>query len=99
MFNIARILNKTEEAKARAELAARLLASGALLGIVQGDIEAWFSGDGELTADDIEAMIVRRNAARADKDFAAADSIRDELAAQGISIEDGADGTRWRRSG
>ena len=54
--------------------------------------------DGELSADDIEALIEKRNAARAAKDFATADAVRDQLAAAGIKIEDGPDGTSWRRS-
>ncbi len=48
-------------------------------------------------ADDIEALIQKRNAARAAKDFVTADSVRDQLAAAGIKIEDGAGGTSWRR--
>lgn len=101
IFNLARQLNKTEDAKQRGELAVELLASCELLGIVQGDVEAWFSGDsdGDLSAEDIEALIAKRNSARSDKDFAAADAVRDELAAGGVTIEDGPTGTRWRRDG
>ncbi|MDH3440839.1 MAG: cysteine--tRNA ligase, partial [Gammaproteobacteria bacterium] len=62
--------------------------------------EAWFAGnsDGELSAEDIEALLKDREEARANRDFAAADAIRDKLAGAGIRIEDGAAGTRWRRS-
>jgi cysteinyl-tRNA synthetase len=42
-------------------------------------------------------LIDKRNAARKDKDFATADAVRDELAAAGIKIEDGPEGTTWRR--
>lgn len=45
----------------------------------------------------IDALIEARRAARAGKDFAEADRIRDELAAMGIEIKDGAEGTTWRR--
>ena len=43
-------------------------------------------------------LLGQREAARAAKDFATADGIRDQLAAAGIQIEDGAGGTRWRRN-
>ena len=46
----------------------------------------------------IEALISRRVAARSDRDWAAADGIRDRLADIGITLEDGADGTTWHRS-
>lgn len=46
---------------------------------------------------EIEALIEERKNARKNKDFARSDEIRDQLAAQGIVLEDGAQGTRWRR--
>jgi cysteinyl-tRNA synthetase len=105
MFNLARELNKATAGEVRSRLAAELLASGDLVGLMQTDVEEWFSGGGdsdsssELSADDIEKLLQQREAARAARDFAAADNIRDQLAAAGIAIEDGSDGSRWRRSG
>lgn len=101
MFNLARVLNKATDEGERRELAAELLASGDLVGLMQKDVEEWFSAgsDAALSAEEIEKLLQQREAARADRDFAAADAIRDKLAAAGISIEDGAAGTRWRRSG
>jgi len=70
------------------------------MGLLQSDPEEWFAGgdDGELSAEDIEALLKQRVEARANRDFAAADAIRDQLVNAGIQIEDSADGTRWRRS-
>ena len=71
------------------------------MGLLQSDPEDWFAGhsDGEISAAEVDALINQRNAARAAKDFAAADGFRDQLTAAGIQIEDGADGTTWKRSG
>ncbi|WP_434480068.1 DALR domain-containing protein [Gemmatimonas sp.] len=52
--------------------------------------------DGELAAW-VEERLAARKAARERRDFAAADAARAELTARGILIEDGPDGTRWRR--
>ena len=99
-FMLAKRLNKESDADERERLAARMFATGGLLGLLQSDPENWFAGsiDGELSAEDIEALIGKRNAARAGKDFATADAIRDELSAEGVQIEDGPDGTTWRRA-
>ncbi len=99
MFNLVRSLNKATDDHERAAMAASLLAAGDLVGLLQQDPEIWFVGadDAELTAEDIQALLDRRDAAREAKDFGEADRIRDDLASKGIAIEDGADGTRWRR--
>jgi cysteinyl-tRNA synthetase len=72
-----------------------LRASARLLGLLQSSSDEWFQGDGD--ADAIETRIAERAAAKANRDFAAADRIRDELKADGIVLEDGPSGTTWRR--
>jgi len=81
----------------------QLLASGKLLGILQHDPEDWFKGkasgdDDGLSDTDIDDLIEKRKQARVDKDFSLSDSLRDELQNQGIILEDGPQGTTWRRS-
>ena len=51
------------------------------------------------SADQIDALIQERLEARAGRDFARADEIRDTLEAQGVLLDDGPDGTQWRRRG
>ena len=100
LFGLARALNKATDATTRKTLAAQLYACGELIGVLGDDPDAWFAGraDGEISAADIEALIAERTKARATRDFEAADAVRDQLAAAGISIEDGDGGTSWRRN-
>ncbi|MDE3073390.1 MAG: cysteine--tRNA ligase [Pseudomonadota bacterium] len=82
------------EGNARAKAA--LLGGGALLGLLQQEPEAWFRrGENTVDAARVEDLLLQRRSARAARDFARADAIRDELTALGIVIEDGAQGTRW----
>jgi cysteinyl-tRNA synthetase len=100
LFGLARELNKASDPAQQLRLAAEMYASGDLLGILQIDPEEWFAGnvEGELSAAAIEKLIEARKTARAARDFAAADGIRDQLADAGVQIEDGAGGTSWKRS-
>lgn len=99
-FDLARELNKSEDAEERVRLAASMYAAGELLGFLGEDPEVWFAGEGSeaFSVDEISALLDERKAARVNKDFARADEIRDTLAEAGILIEDGPDGTTWRRS-
>lgn len=77
-----------------------LLAAANLMGLLQQTPQDWFAyGAADMDAvdaDKVAALIERRNAARAEKDYASADAARDELTAMGVVIEDGPDGTTWR---
>lgn len=100
LFELARDINKekaTDPAKA-SQLAALLIKLGGVLGILQGDAERFLqSGTDSDDVAEIEALIAARNAARANKDWAAADAARDALVAKGIILEDKAGVTTWRR--
>ena len=70
-----------------------------LLGLLQKDPEDWFKGGA--SSDDqaeFDAIALRRQEARAAKDWAAADAARDEATAKGIVLEDGPEGTTWRKA-
>jgi cysteinyl-tRNA synthetase len=95
---LARELASASDSRQRVELAARLRASGAVLGVLQQVPADWFDQRRvEVGLDDasIKALIDQRRQARSDRDFATADRIRDELAEQGIEIKDGPEGTTW----
>ena len=100
LFELARDINKekaTDPAKA-SQLAGLLIKLGGVMGILQGNAEAFLqSGTDSDDVADIEALIAQRNAARANKDWAAADAARDALVAKGIILEDKAGVTTWRR--
>ncbi|HEX9803103.1 MAG TPA: DALR domain-containing protein, partial [Gammaproteobacteria bacterium] len=102
LFELAREVNRyrSEEPQRALQLAAQLKQLGALLGLLQRDPEAYLKGGTAAGGPDdaaIEALIAARLQARAEKNWAEADRLRDELKAQGILIEDGPQGTTWRR--
>ncbi len=105
LFDLAREINRVrlEDEPAAAALGAELRRLGEVLGLLQGDPEAYLRGqrrdiDQEGLGDErIQSLIAERLAARKAKNWAEADRIRDELGAAGIVLEDGAGGTTWRR--
>ncbi len=88
----------TAERAELANLKADLLGAGRVLGLLQQDPAAWFAR-GASGEDDarIQALVDARVAAKQARDFARADAIRDELAAEGIVLEDTPQGVRWSR--
>jgi cysteinyl-tRNA synthetase len=103
MFDLARDINrvKSEQQGAQHALASLLRYLGSIIGLLQADADEFLkSGGGQgvgLSDVAIDELIEQRLQARADKNWADADRIRDELNDAGIVIEDGANGTRWRR--
>lgn len=86
-------------ALAKADDVAGLKAAGNLLGILQQDPAQWLGYGQSADGDKIEAMLAERTQAKAEKNFARADEIRDELKSMGIEIEDTPDGPKWRKVG
>lgn len=74
-----------------------LKSSANLLGVLQHDPDEWFKIGVDADAEMIEALVVERDAARDNKDWAKADEIRDQLHAMNIELEDNPDGTIWRK--
>ncbi len=96
-INKAKAENDNDSAGKHAGILVRL---GELLGILQDDPEAYLTtGDssGSLSNEEIDNLIKQRNEARANKDWAESDRVRDLLQDEGVVLEDGAEGTIWRR--
>lgn len=95
---LAKFAHTTTDMTERAKVKTQMIACGELLGILQDDPETWFVGEGDdLDTDLIGRLIAERNEARQAKNFKKADTVRDKLHAMGVAIEDGPEGTRWRR--
>jgi cysteinyl-tRNA synthetase len=101
VFEVAKELNRVKESDSEkaGHLAFILRSLGEILGIAQQAPEAFLQGgqnDDEVA--EIEALIVKRNDARASKNWAAADEARDALNALGVILEDSAGKTTWRKA-
>ncbi len=93
---------RAEEPVRAAELGAMLRDLGGVLGILRDDPEVYLRGDGAadgLSDAEIDDLIQQRQAARAAKNWAEADRVRGLLTEAGILLEDGPQGTTWRRGG
>jgi len=102
LHELATQLNKADNKEMKARTKAQMLAGGKIMGLLQQEPEVWFrwkpADEQSLSDEAIDVLIAERKSAREAKDFQRADEIRDELIGAGIELEDGADGTRWRRT-
>jgi cysteinyl-tRNA synthetase len=102
LAEVARIAGEARKAEGpqdRARLKAELLGAGLALGLLQQDPVQWF-GATAVDADEdarIQSLVDERGAAKQARDFARADALRDQLAAEGIVLEDTPQGVRWSR--
>ncbi len=102
LAELARIASEARKAVVpvdKARLKSELLGAGLALGLLQQEAADWFgrgaSGDDDIR---IQALIDERNDAKKNRDFARSDAIRDQLAAEGVLLEDTAQGVRWKRA-
>lgn len=101
MAEVARIAGEARKAVAaedRKRLKAELLGAGVALGLLQQRPQDWFARGA--SADDdtrIQALVDERAAAKKNRDFNRADAIREQLAGEGILLEDTPQGVRWKR--
>jgi cysteinyl-tRNA synthetase len=104
LAEIARIGGEARRAESTAEkarLKSELLGAGLALGLLQQTPAAWFARGVEQNSDDdarIQALIDERATAKKNRNFARSDAIRDQLASEGILLEDTAQGVRWKRA-
>jgi cysteinyl-tRNA synthetase len=100
LAEVARIAGEARKAadSDKPRLKSELLGAGLALGLLQRDPAAWFAR-GASSDDDtrIQALIDERATAKKNRDFARSDAIRDQLAAEGVLLEDTPQGVRWKR--
>ena len=100
LFDMMKEINRQKSAgmerdmEGASQLGALLVKLGGHLGLLQRQPQDFLRG--EVDPERVEQLIAGREQARADKDWAKADQIRDQLSAMKVVVEDGADGSSWR---
>lgn len=101
LFDLAKELNrvKSSEPEQAVMLASQLVSFANVLGLLSQDADTFLQGSDSSSDEvaNIEALILQRNTARVNKDWASADDARDKLAALNVVLEDGVNGTTWRK--
>ncbi|HAW17898.1 MAG TPA: cysteine--tRNA ligase [Oceanospirillaceae bacterium] len=102
LFEMAREVNrlKRDTDPQAAVLASQMRGLGNILGLLELDPQAYLkgeAGEGDLADANVEALVVQRQQAKLDRNFALSDQIRDQLKVAGIVLEDSKEGTAWKR--
>jgi cysteinyl-tRNA synthetase len=97
LHELASRINRSTDDGERGRLSAELVAGGQLMGLLGQDPDEWMRPTFEKRSAEINKRIAARAVARRERRFADADRIRDELSAEGIILEDGPNGTTWRK--
>jgi len=95
---VGRVLANAESEEEARSSAAELLANAGFIGVLQEHPDQWFAMNTDSDeVEKIESLIEKRIEAKQSRDFETADAIRDELDSMDILLEDGPDGTLWRK--
>ena len=102
LFEMAREVNrlKRDTDPQAAVLASQMRGLGNILGLLELDPQAYLrgeAGEGDLADANVDALVVQRQQAKSDRNFALSDQIRDQLKVAGIVLEDSKEGTVWKR--
>ena len=102
LFEMAREVNrlKRDTDPQAAVLASKMRGLGNILGLLELDPQAYLrgeAGEGDLADANVDALVVQRQQAKSDRNFALSDQIRDQLKVAGIVLEDSKEGTVWKR--
>ena len=98
LFQLAKSINSSSDPIQKMKYGATLKELSRVLGLLQDDPKTFFQFGATLSDEEIDQQIALRNRARDEKDFQTADKIRDSLLEQGIILDDGREGTTWKKS-
>ena len=93
-INLAKMSGNLNEAS---NLARIMRGMAQILGVVQADLASMLQSGEGISAEEVETLIAERAKAKADRNFARADEIRDYLMGQGVQLDDSRAGTSWAR--
>ena len=98
LFGLAKLVNNSASEKEQGMYVSTMKELSQVLGLLNETPEVFLQYGAGLSEEEISAQIQQRNEARNSKDFQKADQIRDDLAAQGILLDDSSKGTTWKKS-
>ena len=103
LYRLAKEMHADPSVEQKAILCSELLGLAHMMGLLQQDPEQWFKqarggNTDSISEAEIDALILKRQQAKADKDYAGADKVRQDLLELGVVLEDSREGTTWRRS-
>ena len=98
LFGLAKLINNSQNVQEQSMYSSTMKELGQVLGLLHENSDTFLQYGASLSDDKIETQIQQRNEARKAKDFQKADQIRDDLAEQGILLDDSTEGTTWKKS-